>query len=676
MKAIELHFAHAQGDVASFFPAVLHLYLSIHHKKTLERDKGITEKRFQLLKSKKYTLEDLGLYYDITRERVRQIEARIIKNLRLVLNGAVRKGWGVDEKLVTHYKDFLTQLKKDGSVISKPEIEAATIKYFGTSVEDTHLDLFMEVAGYTELLENYSGFSGTFRKSWRISSFDEPKKFESKLKGLEIIFTKNDPIALMDIIINAKRNNTNINEDFIKNTLKACIEVEIIENSAQVKFTHLKSISEKAYRVLQSKKQPMHYAEIAREINFQNNSSVKSKPVTEASLKNQLVSSPLFKNIGKSGEWGISAWNTIENVTIIEAIEQALHKSGQPLQFDNIATYVALIRPDASTKSLKTYLNSKPEKFIKVGPSTFALTAWKMVPDARRTMSKTNMEYFNILVKTCLTQKNPIKLPELIDYISTQLSIAKVTARQLLTKSPHLRIEKQQNEKHKTVFCDNLHFNEKENTEPKVLLRDKIHSIITEILHSHPNIPFKKGELYKKLNNILPCKKPTFYRYLDDLKDFHQFKEYNDYYVIYRYTESLRKIEIDLDAYLASASLKADLARAISNLDEENVDNALNELGRIFESELTDYMQREVTLGKRHISTKDMNRLVDMTNWITAAKTFPRSYHFELLREERNNRSHGKILNAQERKDLFNKAHFLSELFIKNIVLLNNKIPT
>src|SRR3989338_4383769 len=50
------------------------------------REKDILERRFKLQEGakKKYTLEDIGKLYEITRERVRQIEADSIKKLRQV----------------------------------------------------------------------------------------------------------------------------------------------------------------------------------------------------------------------------------------------------------------------------------------------------------------------------------------------------------------------------------------------------------------------------------------------------------------------------------------------------------------------------------------------------------------------------------------------------------------
>ncbi len=47
-----------------------------------ERERQVLELRFGLLDGKMHTLEDVGNYFDITRERVRQIEAKALRKLR------------------------------------------------------------------------------------------------------------------------------------------------------------------------------------------------------------------------------------------------------------------------------------------------------------------------------------------------------------------------------------------------------------------------------------------------------------------------------------------------------------------------------------------------------------------------------------------------------------------
>jgi RNA polymerase primary sigma factor len=47
-----------------------------------ERERQVLEMRFGLLDGKDYTLEEVGRYFNVTRERIRQIEAKALRKLR------------------------------------------------------------------------------------------------------------------------------------------------------------------------------------------------------------------------------------------------------------------------------------------------------------------------------------------------------------------------------------------------------------------------------------------------------------------------------------------------------------------------------------------------------------------------------------------------------------------
>lgn len=69
----------AKGNLVEAFPAVVELYLSKSKGKNLERDRDVLYKRFGLRGNKTYTLEDLGTFYDVTSEWIRQVEKKSIK---------------------------------------------------------------------------------------------------------------------------------------------------------------------------------------------------------------------------------------------------------------------------------------------------------------------------------------------------------------------------------------------------------------------------------------------------------------------------------------------------------------------------------------------------------------------------------------------------------------------
>jgi hypothetical protein len=119
--------------------------------------------------------------------------------------------------------------------------------------------------------------------------------------------------------------------------------------------------------------------------------------------------------------------------------------------------------------------------------------------------------------------------------------------------------------------------------------------------------------------------------------------------------------------------LKDNLRRAINNLNLENVDLGLFQLGKIFESELKSFLILAKTKNAFPVSSKDLGRLVDMIDCIERNKVITQKHHLTLLREHRNERAHGDIPNLAERQKLMQYAPFLGDLYINYILLLNEK---
>ncbi|WP_157862557.1 hypothetical protein [Nitrosococcus halophilus] len=173
------------------------------------------------------------------------------------------------------------------------------------------------------------------------------------------------------------------------------------------------------------------------------------------------------------------------------------------------------------------------------------------------------------------------------------------------------------------------------------------------------------------VNKEVPCQRPTFYQYLDKATDIKQYKEGNFYYAVYEHSEEGSRIDINLGEYNLDSILMAHLIRPVSMLDIENVDIALFELGLIFENELKEYLLEARNNSTITVVQKDMRRLSTMIDCVVREGVVTKGHHLSTLREERNNRAHGKQPSIEERAVLFNKAHYLAELFIRYIAHFN-----
>tara|TARA_R110002072_G_C7938528_1_gene532270 strand:+ start:71 stop:2377 length:2307 start_codon:yes stop_codon:yes gene_type:complete len=664
----------AKGNLVEAFPAVLELYLSKTKGKNLKRDRDILYKRFGLEGSSIYTLEDLGTFYDVTRERIRQIEAKSIKELDKTLLGELKtKKWRLCPRIYTSYKSVRSSLYDFEWLVRKDDVDKVFSDHFGETLDDAYLDLFMEVLGYAKLPRSIPGFRGSICESWSFARKYNKKEIESVFVALDHIYDSPKVVPIFDLIVSAKKYNKNkksISNDSIMVALSATTDIEREDDDVLVKFSRLRSASDKAYRVLESKKKPMHFSKIAQEINFLEGSK---GSIRETNLKNQLVADNRFTPIGRSGEWGLSEWDNLNNITIIQAIEKVLHESGEPVSFADIKKRVSELRPDASEKSLRTYLNDQPI-FSRVGKGLFALSAWRMEAATSRSKKiSVSIKDFNEAIITAMKGRNPIDLPELISAIELSTGLSGVSVRQRLLSTEALEIASVKGRRCKSVYCGSFDDLIKNVKMEKVLLRDRVQGEIRSILFDRPNTPVTKGDLYKDVSKTIKCLRPTFYQYLDKMSDIRQFKDGSSYYAIYDHVENVEKIDIDISKYTDDPKIKELLKRPLSLLTVENVDIALFELGLIFETSLKEYLEKQKAEKAFNVNSKDMSRLVNMIECVVREKVVTKGHHLSTLREERNSRAHGKSPSKQEREELYNKAHYISDLFVKYICLFREK---
>lgn len=671
----KVHFESANGNLVDVFPGILELYLNKKSGANFKRNQDILNKRFALNGGKRYTLEDIGTFYDLTRERVRQVEEKTIENISKLLNGNLKtKDWKLDQLLLSNYSVFIERLKSAGAIILKHEVDSILFDLFGGALKEGYQNLLMEVAGYIKLPNSFDGFRGTTKPCWCLASKYQKTEIESVFKSLDSIFDSSATVSLFEITVRAKKSaKRKISNESLNVALKACNEIEITGDSVLVKFSSLRNAADKAFRVLESANKAMHYSDIAKEINLLDKDSINYKTVKETNLKNQLVSDGRFTPIGRSGEWGLSSWNHLNNVTIIEAMESVLHKSGQPLSFKRISDESKNIRPNASENSIKVYLSDRSDKFTRVGKDLFALTSWKMQP--YKGAIKHNVvsnETFYKAAKEILLKTNPISLPEFIKAVSSKTDLSEISIRQRVKNSNYLKTKSSEN-KHKLVYCTDDFFEIDESSLNRKLLRDRVQDEIRAILYENPNIPIKKGELYLAVNKVFPCQRPTFYHYLEEAKDIRQFKEGSSYFAVFEYHEKKKRIDVDLTPYNIDAAMKKKLERPFSMLNVEDIDIALFELGLLFENELKEYLLKAKHASQLHVTQNDLSKLSKMIDCVIREQVVTKGHHLNTLREERNDRAHGTHPTGDERKILFDKAHYVANLFVKYIAFFNAK---
>lgn len=667
-------------------PCITENFINAICKSQPARNLDIIKKRFGLSHRNIYSLEEIGIYYDISRERVRQIESKIISKLASLMGGlSETKNFKIQENFIKEYKEIENTLHGIGYIVPEEKIKSFFQERYRINEKSNlffSLNFLMELLGYCQISSKAYGYRGSIKSAWCLKEQFNRTQIEKVFEYLNTLLDRPDKFKFFDIVVSInKTKGHRIEKNFIRALLNLCTEVEKLDEEDeiyQVKFECLPNAAERAFRVLQERHNPLHFSEIAKIINHIEFSLGEGKSITVANLKNQLAADNRFKPIGRSGLWSLSEWDNVATTTITQIMEDSFHESGKPLSAKEVYQYVITKRPDASSKSINVYL-SNTDIFVRVDKNQYALAVWGLKPvdtSIRRT-SKEASSLINTALKEIFVDKDFIQFSDLIRLIKEKTQLAEMTIRNRIKFSENFELKQEGSSNGYTVYCLNREF-EKTGSQlgsVKELLRDKIQNEIISILQANPNKPITKGQLYCQVKKEVDCLRPTFYQYLSSMNDVKQYTENGKHYCLFEYQE--QQSSVDIDSKLLNSCQDSELLnrlrRAISKLNIEEIDLGLFELGRVFENELKDYLE----VAKQHsviqVNRKDLEKLVSMIDCVVREKVVSKGYYLHILREERNERAHGKIPNLDERKTILNKAHYIAELYIQNIIFFNDK---
>lgn len=363
------------NDILVLFTNFLTDYFKFVNK---DNYKIILFKRFSLDEDKKYTLEEIGIFFGITRERVRQLENKILNNLKDLFNGQELK-----REYISCNKEFVDKINSLREKLLSFKIINQKELYQFLKIE-YEISINKSNENYLKLLMFLFGFDNV--------SYEE-KEFFIQVDCLDIdsfiviskhltnILQKNIlPMNFFNIVIELKKKakNLKISNEIIQICLDKIEDIEKLEtsegNKYQLKFEKLNSLSDYSYRILNEKNENMHFSELWREILHKLSTVELNKYEHSKSLNNQLVSDKRFVSIGKTGEWGLSSWN-INTSSIIELVISAFRIYNKPLSYKEITEYVIDSRKNASEKSILSIISQHRELFLVVDDK-FILKEW------------------------------------------------------------------------------------------------------------------------------------------------------------------------------------------------------------------------------------------------------------------------------------------------------------
>ncbi len=300
------------------------------------REQDILKRRFRLHEQEhqKHTLEDIGRIYNITRERVRQIESDSIKKLREVVQNhpvrshletihshmelILRKHGGVMEEGLLIEKLFQA-LKDDSATISEDQSSCHrdALRFLISNILMDHFEKVVRDA---------------FHPVWKLKEIDWNVISDVVSHMVAVIAKENHPLTEPDLLEHIKRETS---------------QYEMLEHKLRNALQHL----------------------------FEHVESVEQVLLSYLHLSNQIKSN-LFE------EWGLIDWNTISPKKINDKIYLMLKKAAKPLHFNDITAMINEIKFDHKQACAATVHNELilDPKYVLVGRGMYALREWGYEP--------------------------------------------------------------------------------------------------------------------------------------------------------------------------------------------------------------------------------------------------------------------------------------------------------
>ncbi len=349
-----------------------------------ERERNILVKRYGLKTSKPWTLAKIGKLYNITRERVRQIEKNSIKKLKSLDDKIKEKS---RFKEVNEY--IYNLISKNGGVLE----ESILIKLLTDLHQKANKEILERFIIFMlhNLTENIEYLKPTEKRSaaWKIRLIDsdlidgiihtiveiiekanEPLTEKQLMRAFEqsefYKLNKEDILRLCDLNKDGKVTFYEIFISYLKTTRK--IKKNIFDKWGLIHWNEVqpKKITDKIYLVLKKANKPLHFKEIT---NLINKYKFDDKIACPATVHNELILNDQYVLVGR-GIYALKEWGYKQG-TVIDVIYNILEKAGKPLDKEQI---VQEVLKNKIVKKSTIYLSLLDKnKFQKVGLNKYTI---------------------------------------------------------------------------------------------------------------------------------------------------------------------------------------------------------------------------------------------------------------------------------------------------------------
>lgn len=289
-----------------------------------DKERDVIQRRFSLDGKQKETLDRIGKSYQITRERVRQIESVALKKLaRISMDPSMRK----IHNLAFHV------LVSHGNIMSEDFLISEMLKNMNETknLDVNAMKLAMKVSDQIVKQEK----NQFFRAFWRTS---ETRLVEVKtcIKAIQSEMKKQKEVMTEEAL--TKLLQDKFTAEMIKSTL--CVDWEFKQTEdgwGLTSWRHInpRSIKDKIMIIFKDIGKPMHFTDI---VNHVLKSFSAKKVVTHQAIHNELIRHDDFVLVGR-GVYALNEWG-LPSGTVCDLIKTVLEENKEPMKRQDIINAV------------------------------------------------------------------------------------------------------------------------------------------------------------------------------------------------------------------------------------------------------------------------------------------------------------------------------------------------
>jgi len=326
-----------------------------------DRDRYVLESRFGLNNPEKKTLESIGQEYDITRERVRQIQDAALK--------AIRKSetYGEAKDIFTEIESLIRSL---GGVVSENHL---LDHVSGDKVIQNHIHFHLVVGdSFKKHKEDKS-----FKSRWSVDG-ELAKKVHSALEKLHINLDEEDLLSEEHIILRFLDRLDGVEDGYVDETIaRQFLNLSKIvgENPlgdwglSSSQNISVRGIRDYAYLIIKKSGSPLHFREVAEAI-----TKTFGKKAHAATTHNELIKDDRFVLVGR-GMYALKEWGY--RAGVVKDVMKELIKERGPMTKEEIIEAVLKERYLKENTILVNLSNKEYFKKNKEGKYALATKASK-----------------------------------------------------------------------------------------------------------------------------------------------------------------------------------------------------------------------------------------------------------------------------------------------------------